>query len=43
MQLGGLESFSSFCRAASTVMSIGTLVNNDSTSKDTITSEVTMS
>ena len=34
----GLASLSNFCRAASTVPLIGTLVNNDSTSKDTMIS-----
>ena len=33
-----LGSFSSFCNAACTAVSIGTLVNSDSTSKDTMIS-----
>ena len=38
MLFAWLGSFSTFCSAASTTASIGTLVNSDSTSKDTMIS-----
>ena len=38
MLFARLGSFSTFCSAASTTASIGTLVNSDSTSKDTMIS-----
>ena len=38
MRSARLGSFSSFCSAACTAASIGTLVNSDSTSKDTMIS-----